>query len=174
MAIYGFDTTDEHAATAALLVYAVYRSRDRTRYKASPDMWEQIERFTKDAAKRARTLPAFIEALKPRLACGSIRPRWMAVGLKGEVPILAVTDPDTGALKYAIQPAAAPDQREFLTEVFDRADAREVVQRLYRETAWVILLVRDRLEREKPVEARIEADDEDSTTDTLTIEHKAA
>lgn len=71
--IYGFDTSDEHAATAALLVYAVYRSRDKARYKASPDMWEQIERFVKDSAKRAKTLPQFIESLKPRLACGSVR-----------------------------------------------------------------------------------------------------
>lgn len=113
--IYGFDTSDEHAATAALLVYAVYRSRDKARYKASPDMWEQIERFVKDSAKRAKTLPQFIESLKPRLACGSIRPRWMEVGIKGEVPMVVVTDPDTGAFsichpaRQGQQSARVPD-----------------------------------------------------------------
>lgn len=171
--IYGFDTTDEHAATGALLVYAIYRSRDRTKHKVSPDMWDQIERFTKDAAKRSRSLPQFIEALKPRLYCGSIRPRWMAVGMKGEIPLISITDPDTGAFQYAIQPGADPEQREFLTQVFERADAKQVVERLYRETAWVVLLVRDRLEREKPVEARVNViDDEDGPViDALAIEN---
>lgn len=31
--IYNFDTSDENAATAAFLVYAVYRSRDTKRFK---------------------------------------------------------------------------------------------------------------------------------------------
>ena len=144
--IYGFDTSEQPAATAALLVYAIYRSRDRKRYKATPDMWSQIERFTKAAAKRAETLPRFIESMKPRVACATIHPRWMEVGIKGFV---AIPDQLGNTAYYQ-----ANDSREFLTAVLESSDANLVLDCLYKETSYVILLVRDRLEREKPIESK--------------------
>lgn len=147
MTTYGFDTDDLDAATGALLVYAVWRSRDARRFKVTPDLWSQVERFVKAAAKRAETLPRFLEALKPRLSCGTIHPRWMEVGIKGEL-LLG---------KYAtgerIELAGAP-RREFLTGVLAQVEHRAVLDLLYKETAYLVLLVRDRLEREKPMEAR--------------------
>jgi len=157
--IYGFDTDDQSAATAALLVYAIYRSRDRKRYKVTPDMWAQIERFAKASAKRATTLPAWIEAFKPRLSCATISPRWMEVGIKG----VAAIDIGRGGVPTMVQMA---DAREFLTAPINAADHRLALERLYKETAWVVLLVRDRLEREKPLEGKYESainDQEDFT-----------
>ena len=151
--ILGFDTSDEPAAAAALCLYVVYRSRDRARFKVTPDMWGQIERFTKMAAKRATSLPAFIEALKPRLACDTLRPAAMRVGLSGgEIPFEVHRDPENGAVRHLIARGPDPDAREFLTGLFERADARAALKRAYAETAWVVLLVRERLEREKPIE----------------------
>ena len=152
--IYQFDAPDDehgrHAATAALLVYAIYRSRDKRRYKVSPEMWGQIERFVKASAKRARTLPDFIESLKPRLCCPSINPQWLAVGMTGQ-PV-AMGD---GA--YAV---FNRDRREFVTAVLNEADHAAVIRQLYRQTTWTILLVRDRLEREKPIEHRFDIAEE--------------
>lgn len=147
---YGFDTDHDHEAIAALLVYAIYRSRDRRRFKVTPDIWGQIERFTKASAKRATTIPRFIEALKPKLLCATIHPRAMEVGLRGTIPLVETTD---GAF---IQTASPDDQREFLTQIVGVANERAVVDALYQDTAWIILLVRDRLERERPVEGRFE------------------
>jgi len=147
--IYQFDTDDREAATAALLVYAVYRSRDSRRFKVTPDMWAKIERFVKASAKRARTVPAFLESLKPRLSCGTIHPQWMQAGIKG---VIGRTDA-IGNTEY-IQRG---DSREFLTGVLADCDERTVIKKLYKETTWAILLVRDRLEREKPVEAELTA-----------------
>ena len=152
--IYGFDTTDGVAATAALLVYAIYRSRDQTRFRASPDMWTQIERFTKDSAKRSRNIPQFIEAMKPRLCCGSINPKWMQIGEKGEAPLRLVTDAE-GRLSYALQ-LARDERREFLTGLIERADARAVLKQIYEETSYIVLLVRARLEDEKPIEQQLD------------------
>lgn len=149
--IYGFDTEDEAAATGALLVYAVWRSRDQKRFKVTPDVWSQVERFVKASAKRAETLPRFLEALKPRLSCGTIDPRWMRAGMAGEIPAVVTDD----GVRLVV--AAEDGQREFLAGVFGRADHGAALERLYRDTAWVILLVRDRLERERPVEARFAA-----------------
>ncbi len=149
--IYGFDTDDEAATAAALLVYCVYRSRDQQRYKVSPDMWSQIERFAKASAKRATSIPRFLESFKPRLLCGTIAPKWMAVGVRGVIPMIETPD------GLRIQVTADDEPREFLTAVIARADERTVLDRLYHETAWVILLVRDRLDRERPVEHRVAA-----------------
>lgn len=160
--IYGFDTDDPAAATGALLLYATWRSRDARRFEITPDLWGRIERFVKAAAKRAQSIPQFIDALKPRLACATLNPRWMEVGMRGEVPLVPIHDPDTGAIRYILQPAADAGQREFLTRVLAGADAASVLHSLYRETAWVVLLVRDRLERERPIEARLDIDADDT------------
>lgn len=148
---YGFDTDDHATATAALLVYAVWRSRDRTRFKITPDVWGQIERFTKASAKRSREIADFIEAFKPRLLCATIHPRAMAVGIAG-APVVRF---DGGA--FAELESERDAQREFLTGVLAEADEAAVLYRLYKQTALVILLVRERLERERPVEARFDA-----------------
>src|SRR5690606_12549633 len=70
---YGFDTDELVDATGALVVYAVYRSRDMRRYKVTPDIWDQITRFVKAAATRSIDIPEFIARLSPRLSCGSIK-----------------------------------------------------------------------------------------------------
>lgn len=157
--IYGFDTSDEPAAIAALMVYVVWRSRDRVRFKITPDVWGQVERFVKDAAKRAKTLPDMLEGLKRpgRMNAPTLHPRYMEVGAKGEIPMVAVVGED-GRLKEAIQFSTDRELglREFGTRVFERADARAVIRAAYANTGFVVLLVRDRIEREKPIEAQFE------------------
>lgn len=154
---YGFDTDDLNAATASLMLYALWRSRDTRRFKITPDVWERCERFSKAAAKRATTLPRFLEAMKPRLCVGTLHPRWMEAGIQGVIPLGRRADGDF----VQVQPTQPP--REFLTGVLAAVDHRVVIDLLYRETAWIVLLVRDRLEREKPLESRFAADIEAAT-----------
>jgi len=151
---YGFDTEDLHAATGALLLYAVYRSRDRRRYKVTPDMWGQIERFAKAAAKRARSLPEWLEQFKPRLACDTLRPAAMQAGLSGALTIASRVN-SAGGTEY-VQMGEGAERREFLAQALARVEQRAVLDLLYRETAWIVLLVRDRLERERPIEKAFE------------------
>lgn len=151
--IYQIDTEDVNAATGALLLYAVYRSRDKQRYKTTPDMWGQIERFTKSSAKRARTLGEFLEALKPRLCCETINPRAMQTSVTGIIRYMDRPEDDD---RPSIEVAEPGEYREFLTQVLAGADHRAVLDLLYKETGYVVLLVRDRLEREKPIERNIE------------------
>lgn len=143
--IYNFDTQDQPAATAALLVYAIYRSRDKRKFKVSPEMWGQIDRFVKASAKRARNLPQFIDALMPKLCCPSINPHWMQIGMTGRIV-------DMGNGQFGEFAGTNADGREFLTGILETEQTPEVLNKLYKETTFVILLVRDRLEREKPIE----------------------
>ncbi len=155
---YNFDTENGDYATSALLVYAVYRSRDVKRFKITPDMWGQIERAVKGAAKRAQDLGDFIERLKPKLHCATIHPRW------------AKTIPD-GLKTMQMMPdgsiAEVEDQgrRQFLTDVLEEADHKAVLEALYKKTSLIILLVRDRLEREKSMESIITKIEEESDYD---------
>ena len=151
--IYEFDTEEKHYATAALLVYAIYRSRDRKRFKVTPDMWAQIERFIKASAKRATNIPLWIEAFKPRMMCSNINPKNMQAGIKG-LTAIKNSDGTTEYMQFA-------ESREFLTNVLKEVEHKDVLNALYKETAWIVLLVRDRLEREKPLESMIETKEEE-------------
>ena len=156
--IFGFDTDSQDEATAALLVYAIYRSRDVRKFKVTPDMWGVVERQAASAAKRARNLNEWIERFKaPPIYCSTISPKWMAVGIAGEI---VLTPMQGGGF---VQLAEQAERREFLSAVLRRADHKATLRILSRQPATTILLVRDRLEREKPVETRfgkeLEADD---------------
>lgn len=151
--IYNFDTNDSSAAIAALLVYAVYRSRDKRKFKVTPEMWGQIDRFTKSSAKRARNLPQFIDALMPKLCCPSINPQWMQIGITGRIVSLADG-------QYAEFNSTNSQSREFLTSILETEATTDVLNKLYKETTFIILLVRDRLEREKPIESTFNIDEE--------------
>lgn len=145
--IHGFDTEDEAAAAGALLVYAAWRSRDRRRFKVTPDVWAQVERFVKSAAKRAPTLPAFLDRLLPRLLAGTINPAYCASDCDDLVTLRRLDD------GHLVERA---DRRVFLTRILQEAAPGPVLAKLYRETVLIVLLVRDRIERERPHERAIE------------------
>ena len=161
--IYNFDTSSRESAVGAFLVYVVYRSRDHKRFKISPEMWSTIERAVKSVSKRAEDLGEFIEKLKPKLACSSIKPKWAKTVPDGMVMMMKGED---GVL-FEIGHEGI-EKRQFLTDVLETADDRAVLDVLYKKAAYVVLLVRDRLERERPYEAQFEAEDaEDVDADAL-------
>ena len=119
--VVGFETDDPAAATAALILYTVYRSRDES-FKVTPDMWGRIERALISSAKRATSLADLLQTLKPKLRCSTlVIPRGAA-----------------GAARWTEMVAA-----------LGYADASEVLRTAYRRASYVVLLVRDRLERER-------------------------
>lgn len=156
MLYYGFRTTDRSEAAGALLVYAVYRSREPGRLKITPDLWGRIERATKSAAKRADDLGDFIERLKPKLGCSTIRPQYART--VPEDVLTMVPDPVTGGfIEYADK--GKTETRQFLTELLEDIDHASVLDMLYRKTALIILLVRDRLERERNIVETVKAEE---------------
>ncbi len=148
--IYNFDTDSKDHAVAALVTYAIYRSRDKKKFKVSPEMWGQIERFAQASAKRANTIPEFINQFCKKMSCPAINPKWVEVAVKGRLL-------QHGAAFIDIP---QPERRQFLTEVLNDADHKKVIKIILKETQWVIMLVRDRLETEKPIENTFEIEDE--------------
>jgi len=144
---YGFDTSDENAAIGALLVYGIYRSRDVKRFKVSPDMWGMIERAVKSCSKRSMDLNDFIERLKPKLHCSTIKPQFMKTDLN---TLTMHHNPETGEIIHIKDEG----KREFWTRLLEECDHKTVLERLYGRTSLIIALVRDRLERERPLEIK--------------------
>jgi len=150
--IHHFDTDDESAAVAALLVYAAWRSRDIKKVKIKPDIWDRVTRFIKASAKRASTAPEFIDAFLPKLQASTLKPKWLESDQQKLTPRVGV-DGRTEFVQIA-------ESREFLTGILRAADQAKVIRCLFKETAWIVLLVRDRLETEKTF--KNEPDDEES------------
>lgn len=140
--LLGFNTDNTHKAQAAFIVYAVYKSRDRQRGPSGVDMWGQIERYARASAKRNTDIDGFVAAFKRKMSCPTINPKY----LKNE-----------NNAEYAMKSASGEiavfkneDMRTFALDVFENEEeGREVVKCLYEKTQIIILLVRDRLEREK-------------------------
>lgn len=149
---YNFDTSNENAGIAALLVYGIYRSRDTKRFKVTPDIWGIIERGVKSSAKRAMDLTDFIEKLKPKLHCSTIQPRHMQLNDQ----LLAMYKTGDGSIVHKWDKG----KRQFWTEILEAADNEAVMDVLYKKTSLVVALVRERLEREKPIEAIILKEEE--------------
>ncbi len=145
--LFGFQTENEVKAKAALLIYVVYRSRDKGKGPQGLDMWAQIERFAKAAAKRADGIDDFINSFKRKMACGTINPYWM----RDDVAAANAIIKDSGEI------ITFSENRGFGLEIFeDEAQSKDVVDCIYNKTQNIILLVRDRLEREKPLENKEE------------------
>lgn len=140
--IYGFETNNENLALSSLLVYAVFKSRDTSKFKVTPDMWGIIERQVKASAKRSISILDFLENFKKKLKTSSIQPRFMNYDNKKEKITIELED---GTL------VEREEKRKnyFWTNEIENADNRAVLNELYNHTNFVILLVREKLEIEK-------------------------
>jgi len=112
-------------------------------------MWGILERGVKSVSKRAVDLGEFIEKLKPKLSCSTIQPRWAQTIPEGIITMKQLPD---GSLAQMTDKG----RRQFLTDVLQEVNHREVMDILYKKTALIILLVRDRIEREKSLEIKFE------------------
>lgn len=150
--LLGFGTENEIKAKAAYIVYVIYKSRDTKRGPSGVDMWGQIERFAKASAKRSEGIDAFVNTFKRKMACATINPRWMKNGNATNARVMKNNE---------IIVFNNVDTRTFGLDVFDDEESgKEVVKCIYEKTQIIILLVRDRLEREKMF-AQEENEDED-------------
>lgn len=126
-------------------------------------MWGRIERAVKSCALSALDLEEFIDRFKAKMQCSTIHPSYMRSDLG--VGQTLVEDRRTGEIF-----GTGEQRREFWVEVLETADHEAVLGSLYRQASTVVALVRDRLEREKPLEAIIgeemQEDDEDTASET--------
>jgi len=158
--IYNFETKNTEAGLAALIVYGMYRSKDSKRDRPSMDMWSKtIPGAVSACAMRAVDLWDFIEKLKYKKFFGEPKPQWMKTG---EFSVINMyVNPQTGEVIEKNR-QKQEEKREFWVEIIDSVAHETVLYLLANRTSYIIALVRDRLEREKPYEIFIQ-EKEDKT-----------
>lgn len=129
---YNFITDDERRAKAALLLYAMYRSRDEKSSLNGLETWNRMHSYMRAACLKAETTAEFVEEFCRKAKIDSIKP----VYLTTEPPLIQLND---GSL---VQPDGAYD---FALDAYEDGTLE-----LYNsEALYLIMLVRERLQREK-------------------------
>lgn len=131
--LYQFDTESLKHAKAALLLYAMYRSRKSSSPLNGVDTWNRFQTFVRGACLKSSTTAGFVQAFCKQAKIHSVRIRYLSTGDP-------VSMPDTGEL---IMSDKISDYRLNIMEDND-------LLRLYREESlYLIMLVRERIQREK-------------------------
>lgn len=131
--LYQFDTDSLSHAKAALLLYGMYRSRKKESPLNGLETWDRFQTFVRGACLKASTTAEFVQAFCKKAKIDSVKPRYLSTG----EPVVM---PDTLEL---ISSAGMADYRLGILADND-------LLRLYNtESMYLIMLVRERIQREK-------------------------
>lgn len=143
--LYQFDTDSLSHAKAALLLYGMYRSRNQNSPLNGLETWDRFQTFVRGACLKASTTAEFVQAFCKKAKIDSVKPRYLSTG----EPVVM---PDTGEL---IVSGAVADYRLNILADND-------LLRLYNtESLYLIMLVRERIQREKFAPEVEDDEDED-------------
>lgn len=143
--LYQFDTDSLAHAKAALLLYGMYRSRKKESPLNGLETWDRFQTFVRGACLKASTTAEFVQAFCKKAKIDSVKPRYLNTG----EPVVM---PDTGEL---IVSGGVADYR--LGVIADNS-----LLRLYNtESMYLIMLVRERIQREKFMPEVEDDEDED-------------
>ena len=143
--LYQFDTDSLDHAKAALLLYAMYRSRKKESPLNGLETWDRCQTFVRGACLKASTTAEFVQAFCKKAKIDSVKPRYLSTG----APVVM---PDTGEL---ILSNSVADYRLGIM-------ADNSLLRLYNtESLYIIMLVRERIQREKLMPEVEDNEDED-------------
>lgn len=131
--LYQFDTDSLSHAKAALLLYGMYRSRGQNSPLNGLETWDRFQSFVRGACLKASTTAEFVQAFCKKANINSVKPRYLSTGEP-------VAIPDTGEL---IVSSNVADYR--LSLLSDDS----LLQLYNTESLYLIMLVRERIQREK-------------------------
>lgn len=130
--LFKFNTDDMTAAKAALLLYAMYKSREATSSLTGKDTWKRTAAYIKGSYLKSDSLAEFIETFCRKAKIDSIKPKYLTT--------------DEPVMINEGEYLKAEGVLDYKTALFED-DA--VLERFNKETQYIIILVRDRLQREK-------------------------
>lgn len=133
--LYNFDTGNLDHARAALLVYAMYKSRDVNSPLNGLETWNRVESFCKGACRKSTTTAEFITKFKESAKIGAIKPRYLTPPSDDNFIVM-----DDGSL------IATKDVRQYQIDILEDNKVRETIEREY---PLITMLVRERIQREK-------------------------
>lgn len=130
---YKFDTDSLSHARAALLLYAMYRSRNQNSPLNGLETWERFQSFVRGACLKASTTAEFVQAFCKKAKIDSVKPRYLSTGEP-------VRMPNTGEL------IMSPNMEDYRLEILKD---NSLLRLFNTESLYLIMLVRERIQREK-------------------------
>lgn len=128
-----FDTDDLKRAKAALLLYAMYRSRGADSPLNGLETWDRFASFMRGACLKSYTTAGFVEAFCRKAKIESVKPRYLSTGEPVKMP-------DSGLL------VRADGVRDYRLGIMEDDS---LLQIFAEESMYLIMLVRERIQREK-------------------------
>lgn len=129
--LYGFNTDSYDRAKAALILYGIYRSRPANSPLMGVDTWDRYNNFIHAAWLKSSNTAEFVQNLCHKAGCTSIKPAYLLTGpvemANGEV-------------------MEVEGVRDYKLDLFADDD---LLPLLDKERVYLILLVRERIQREK-------------------------
>lgn len=142
--LYQFDTDSLAHAKAALLLYAMYRSRNQDSPLNGVDTWTRFQTFIRGACLKSSTTAEFMQAFGKKAKIDAVKPKYLDTG---EPVAVAGTE----------ELIVSSDYKDYRLGII----ADNSLIDLYRaESLYLIMLVRERIQREK-----FERSDEDDETE---------
>lgn len=129
---YNFNTQSVRHAKAALLLYAMYKSRDANSSLNGIDTWTRFTAYIRGACLKSDTTAQFVQNFCRKAQVGSIKPKYLD---SGEPVALA-----TGEF------VSASGVHDYRTDIIEDDGLLDV---LSKEGVYLTLLVRERIQREK-------------------------
>lgn len=131
--LYQFDTESLKHAKAALLLYAMYRSRKNSSPLNGLDTWNRFNTFVRGACLKSSTTAEFVQHFCKKADIESIKPVYLSTG----EPVKMA---ETGEL------VVSPDVADYRLNLFEDNSLLGLIEK---ETLYLIMLVRERIQREK-------------------------
>ena len=129
--LYNFDTESIKHAKAALLLYAIYKSRGSNSPLNGLETWDRFNSFVRASCIKSKNTAEFVQNFCKKAGIGSIKP----VFLQTEEPVKM----QDGELMFF------ENLKNFRIDVFND----ELLELFRNETIYLIMLVRERIQREK-------------------------
>lgn len=141
--LYQFDCSELKHAQAALILYALYKSRNSNSAINGMETWDRFNAYVRGACLKSRTTAEFVQNFCRKAKIESIKPRCLDTG----EPVLM---PDTGEL------ILSDSIKDYQTKLFEDDELLSVIAS---ESLYLIMLVRERIQREKIYQTEDEYED---------------
>lgn len=130
--VYNFQTDDLKRARAALILYAMYRSRESNSSLNGVDTWPRFSSYVKAACIKSNNMAQFVQEFCRKANVASIKPKYLNTG-----------DPVQMSDGSMI---AIDGINNFHMEIVEDDSLLNIISN---ETVYLGMLVRERIQREK-------------------------
>lgn len=143
--LFNFDTMEMSRAKSALLLYALFKSRDAASPLNGLETWSRAESFCKAACLKSSSTAEFVTRFKEMAKIPSIKPYYLTDASK------MVEMPDGSFIQ-------SDNVRDYKLDIFEDDEIRRVIEKEY---PIIVMLVRERIQREKLTWELTEEENED-------------